>query len=90
MTMAIIAADVVHAFTVDHVCLPDGFVKILRAYTFEVKFNILMGFSKCKIIGTYIVWTLKVMNDTFRITNTRMADDWDYLSQTRKWSPCNT
>ena len=90
VAMTIITTDIVHPLSVNNICLSDGFIILLGSDAFEFKFNILMCFTEGLVINRYIVWSSKVMNDAFRISNSGVSNDWNYLSKTWQAGPCYT
>ena len=64
MTMAIVAADVVHASLVYSISLFDCIVILLFCIALKLQSNVLVRLTKCQIINRNIVWTSKIVQDT--------------------------
>ena len=74
MTMTIVAANIVHAFTVSFISLFDALVVFLNLLICYIETYILVALTKRKIIDRNCVRTCEIMNDTFRSCNTCMAN----------------
>ena len=80
--MAIITANVVHPFHISIISPLDISIVLGVAFPVDVEADILVGFSKGKIIVRDSVWTSEIVYYALRVTNASVSD--------ARYEPCDT
>ena len=87
VTVAVVAADVVHASLVHFVSFDDSIVILLLCNTFQIQVDVLMRLSECQIVDRNVVRASEVMQYASRVTNTRVPDRRQELCNARQRRP---
>ena len=74
--MAIVTAYIVHAFSIADISLPDSLVVLFLSHSVELQHYILVCFAEGKVVNGDVIWTGKIMEDSFCVSNTGMTNAW--------------
>ena len=80
--MAIITANVVHPFLISIISLLDINIVLGVAFSVNIEADILVGFSKGKIIVRDTEWTSEIVYYALRVANASVPDT--------RYEPCDT